>query len=159
MSKNPNLFASKVQERKDGTTTLKDSSLAPSTSDASKEKIYDKGQIADYYLNKGGSTLLDTYINEDNLEGQLEGLIGGYADDYYMENALQTGEFKDFNGMSSAEMKNEIKYFMLQNLFDSMPDFYDNSTPGALGNELNTEGIEAFNENSTIGKFEPQLNK
>ena len=145
MQKNPNLFASKVQERKDGKTTLVDSSLAPSGSDTSKQRMYDKGQIADYYLNKGGKVLLDTYINEDNLEGQLEGLIGGYADDYYMENSLQTGEFKDFNGMSAEEMKSEIKYFMLQNLFDSMPDFYDTSTTGALGDELNTEGIEAFN--------------
>ncbi len=153
MQKNPNLFASKVQQRKDGETTLVESSLAPSSSDTSKEKMYDKGQIADYYLNRDGKILLDTYINENNLEGQLEGLIGGYADDYYMENPLQTGEFKDFNGMSAEEMKSEIKYFMLQNLFDSMPDFYDTSTPGGLGNELNTEGIEAFNKANKT-KFE-----
>ena len=145
LTDNPNAFASKTQERKDGKTTLKDSSLAPSGSDASNVRMYDKGQIADYYLNKGGKLLLDTYLNEDNLEGQLEGLIGGYADDYYMENSLQTGEFKDFNNMSANEMKNEIKYFMLQNLFDTMPDFYDTSTEGGLGKQLNTGGIEAFN--------------
>jgi len=145
LTDNPNAFASKSQERKDGKTILKDSSLAPSGSDASKVRFYDKGQIADYYLNKGGKLLLDTYLNEDNLEGQLEGLIGGYADDYYMENSLQTGEFKDFNNMTATEMKNEIKYFMLQNLFDTMPDLYNTDEEGQLGDQLNTGGIEAFN--------------
>jgi len=149
LEKNPSLFASEVRSGKD---SMIDDTLPPASSDdlRGKKKMYDKGQIADYYLKKGGAALLDTYIDENNLEGQLESLIGGYADDYYLENKTQSGEYVDFLAMSPSDMKNEIKYFMLQDLFDQMPDFYDVSEEGELGDELGTSAIDKFNKANNV---------
>ena len=100
--------------------------------DLGRKLIADKAQIVDYYMNKEGASMINAYINEDNLEGQLEGLLGGDADMYY-DNNMVGDQYVDFGNMTPAMMKSEISRIMVQNIVDREGVSYRNrNTEGGL---------------------------
>ena len=83
-------------------------------------------------MNKEGASMINAYINEDNLEGQLEGLLGGDADMYY-DNNMVGDQYVDFGNMTPAMMKSEISRIMVQNIVDREGVSYRNrNTEGGL---------------------------
>jgi hypothetical protein len=112
--------------------------------------IANKAQIADYYENKAGSQLIDSYIIEDNLSGQLEGLLGGYADDYYDNNTVN-GEYVDFDNMSPMQMKGEVRRLIIQGIVDREGVAYNTETDSqTLGKTAQTSMGITPNTNSQI---------
>ena len=109
-----------------------------------RKLMADKRQIVDYYMNREGASMINAYINEDNLEGQLEGLLGGDADMYY-DNNMVGNQYVDFGNMTPAMMKSEISRIMVQNIVDREGVSYRNRNTegGLLGPTLEQDSSNA----------------
>ncbi len=147
LQENPNLFGT-YKFNQDGTLDFNDK--AP-TGASQGGQTYSSAQVADYYLNRGGVALLDSYLNEDNLDGQLESLIGSDVGEYYLDNAAKGGKgFVDFEDMTPEDKKDEIRYLMLNKILETNPKLYDKSDPNKLGVEANEDFTTATRANDNV---------
>jgi len=126
--------------------------------DLGNKLMADKSQIVDYYMNKAGKSMINAYINEDNLEGQLEGLLGGDADVYY-DNNMVGNQYVDFGNMTPAMMKSEISRIMVQNIVDREGVSYRNQNQpgGLLGTTLEEDSGNDPANPAPINSPSPQI--
>jgi len=80
LTENPGLFGGYRFDKDDNLEYVPDMEVPVDAPVSGKQTgiTHNKAQIADFYLNKAqGQALLDSYIDTENLDGQLESLIGG----------------------------------------------------------------------------------
>ena len=152
LTENPDLFGGYRFDKDDNLEFVPDMEVPVDAPTSGKQTgiTHNKAQIADFYLNKAqGQALLDSYINTENLDGQLESLIGGDSGEYYLENNLLGQDladdaFVDIASMTDEQKKDEIRRFMLQQILGTTRKLYAKGDATKLGKEANEDFKEVI---------------